>query len=111
MQGGRFTGVPASLPIEFLGRRPDILAARYTAEASSHQIDAAKAAYYPNVNLAAMIGKQALGLNILTETGSTLGSVGPAISLPIFDGGRPRGRASAAPCRNMKSPSPPTTGR
>lgn len=90
VQGGRFTGVPASLPIEFLGRRPDILAARYTAEASSHQIDAAKAAYYPNVNLAAMIGKQALGLNILTETGSTLGSVGPAISLPIFDGGRLR---------------------
>ncbi len=90
VRGGRFTGVPQSLPIEFLGRRPDILAARYTAEAASKDIDAAKAAYYPNVNLAAMIGKQALGLNMLTDTGSTLGSVGPAISLPIFDGGRLR---------------------
>jgi NodT family efflux transporter outer membrane factor (OMF) lipoprotein len=90
VRGGRFAGVPQSLPIEFLGRRPDILAARYTAEASSHEIDAAKAAYYPNVNLAAMIGKQALGLNILTDPGSTLGSIGPAISLPIFDGGRLR---------------------
>ena len=90
VKGGRFTGVPSSLPAEFLGRRPDILAARYTAEAASKQIDAAKASYYPNVNLAAMIGKQALGLNMLTDTGSTLGSVGPAISLPIFDGGRLR---------------------
>lgn len=90
VQGGRFTGVPQTLPMEFLGRRPDILAARYTAEASSKEIDAAKAAYYPNVNLAAVIGKQALGLNMLADTGSTFGSVGPAISLPIFDGGRLR---------------------
>ncbi|WP_288199003.1 efflux transporter outer membrane subunit [uncultured Pleomorphomonas sp.] len=90
VRGGRYTGVPKSLPIEFLGRRPDILAARYTAEASAKEIDAARAAYYPNVNLAAMIGKQALGLNMLTDTGSTFGSVGPAVSLPIFDGGRLR---------------------
>ena len=66
------------------------MAARATAEAGLKDIDAAKAAYYPNVNLAAMIGKQALGLNMLADPGSTLGSVGPAVSLPIFDGGRLR---------------------
>jgi NodT family efflux transporter outer membrane factor (OMF) lipoprotein len=90
VRGGRFTGVPQSLPADLLGRRPDIVAARATAEAGLKDIDAAKAAYYPNVNLAAMIGKQALGLNMLADPGSTLGSVGPAVSLPIFDGGRLR---------------------
>lgn len=96
VKGGRFAGVPQNLPVELVGRRPDIVAARATAEAGLKEIDAAKAAYYPNVNLAAMIGKQALGLNLLTETGSTLGSVGPAISLPIFEGGRLRAGERAA---------------
>ncbi|MBS1182944.1 MAG: multidrug transporter [Proteobacteria bacterium] len=90
VRGGRFAGVPANLPVDLLGRRPDIVAARYSADAASKQIDAARAAYYPNVNLSAMIGRQVLGLNMLTDAGSTLGSVGPAISLPIFDGGRLR---------------------
>ena len=31
---------------------------------------------------------QSLGLNLLTKDGSTTGSFGPAISLPIFTGGR-----------------------
>lgn len=96
VKGGRFIGVPQNLPVELVGRRPDIVAARATAEAGLKEIDAAKAAYYPNVNLAAMIGKQALGLNLITETGSTLGSVGPAISLPIFEGGRLRAGERAA---------------
>jgi outer membrane protein TolC len=42
------------------------------------------------VNLAAFIGAQALHLSQFTASGSDIGSVGPAISLPIFDGGRLR---------------------
>lgn len=86
--GGRFAGVPRELPVELVGRRPDIVAARLTAEAAAQRIDAAKAAFYPNVNIAAVIGRQALGVNVLTQSGSTFGSVGPAVSLPIFDGGQ-----------------------
>ncbi len=48
----------------------------------------AKAAFYPNVNLAAFIGYQSLGLSNLFLSGSSIGQVGPAVSLPIFQGGR-----------------------
>ena len=52
----------------------------------------ARADFYPNINLAAIVGVQSLGLGRLIDTGSTYGNAGPAFSLPIFDGGRLRGR-------------------
>src|SRR5262249_52347725 len=60
------------------------------------RIDQAQAAFYPNINLVAFIGVQSLGLDKLTRSGSDIGSVGPAISLPIFDGGRLRGQLRGA---------------
>ena len=85
-------GVPRQLPLELLGRRPDIVASRLRVEASEKNIDKQKAEFYPNVNLGAFIGLQTLGLNALTRSGSDFGSVGPTISLPIFNGGRLRGQ-------------------
>ena len=84
--------LPARLPAELLGRRPDIVAARLRAEAANKRIDQARASFYPNVNLVAFIGYQSLNLSNLAKTDSGIGSVGPAISLPIFDGGRLRGQ-------------------
>lgn len=88
VKGGRFVGVPADLRAELMGRRPDIVAARFSAEAAMKEIDVAKASFYPNVNLSALVGRQALGTNLLTSPAATLGSIGPAVSLPILDGGR-----------------------
>jgi NodT family efflux transporter outer membrane factor (OMF) lipoprotein len=88
----RRAGLPANLSLELLGRRPDIIAARERATAAARRIDVARAAFYPNVNLTAFIGMQALGLGNLFDSGSDIGSVGPAISLPIFQGGRLQGR-------------------
>jgi NodT family efflux transporter outer membrane factor (OMF) lipoprotein len=85
-------GLPGELPAQLLGRRPDVVAARMRAEAADKRIDQARASFYPNVNLAAFIGVQTLGLNNFSRTDSSIGSVGPAISLPIFDGGRLRGQ-------------------
>ena len=89
-------GLPPQLSADLLGRRPDITAARLRAEASGKRIDQAQAAFYPNVNLVAFVGVQSLGLDKLTRNGSEIGSVGPAISLPIFDGGRLRGQLRGA---------------
>jgi NodT family efflux transporter outer membrane factor (OMF) lipoprotein len=89
-------GLPAQLSAELLGRRPDVTAARLRAEASAKRIDQAKAAFYPNVNLVAFIGVQSLGLDALTRSGSDIGSIGPAISLPMFDGGKLRGQLRGA---------------
>ncbi|MEJ8825825.1 efflux transporter outer membrane subunit [Variovorax humicola] len=86
----RAFGLPPQLPVELIGRRPDVVAARLRAEASARRIDQARAAFYPNVNLVAFIGVQSLGLDMLGKSGSSIGGVGPALSLPIFDGGRLR---------------------
>ena len=88
--------LPAQLPVELLGRRPDIVAARLRAEAAGKQIKVARAAFYPNVNLKAYFGFQSLGIDMLTRSGSDIGSIGPAISLPIFNGGRLRGQFRSA---------------
>jgi NodT family efflux transporter outer membrane factor (OMF) lipoprotein len=87
----RAFGLPANLPAELVGRRPDVVAARLTAEAASHRIAAAKADFYPDVNLIAAIGQESLGLSLLTRSSSTFGQAGPAITLPIFSGGRLEG--------------------
>lgn len=88
--------LPAELPVNLLGRRPDIVAARLRAEAAGKQIKVARAAFYPNVNLKAYFGFQSLGIDLLTSRGSDIGSIGPAISLPIFNGGRLRGQFRSA---------------
>jgi NodT family efflux transporter outer membrane factor (OMF) lipoprotein len=82
--------LPSRLPAELLGRRPDILALRWRIEADEHGIASAKAQFYPDVNLVALAGFEALGTGaLLTATNRELGA-GPALSLPIFDGGQLR---------------------
>lgn len=85
------TGLPANLAADLLGRRPDLQAARLRAEAAARRIDVAQAGFYPNVNLAAFVGLQSLGLDMLTRSGSDIGQGAVAVSLPIFQGGRLRG--------------------
>ncbi len=89
-------GLPQQLPVNLLGRRPDIVAARLRAEAAAKQIKVARAAFYPNVNLTAYLGFQSLGISMLKAPGSDIGGIGPAISLPIFEGGRLRGQFRSA---------------
>ena len=89
-------GLPADLGIGIVGRRPDIVAARLRAEGQGARIDAAHAEFYPNIRISALIGLQALGIGNLLSAGSSYGSVGPAISLPIFSGGRIEGGYRAA---------------
>jgi NodT family efflux transporter outer membrane factor (OMF) lipoprotein len=83
-------GLPANLQANLIGRRPDIIAARLRAESAGSRIKEARVAFYPNINLTAYIGQQSLGLDLLTRDGSRIGAVGPAVSLPIFEGGKLR---------------------
>ena len=73
-----------------------MVAARWRVEAASGRIQVAKAQFYPNVNLSAFVGYQSLGLDNLTRSGSDIGNVGPAISLPLFNGGRLAGQYQGA---------------
>ncbi len=82
--------VPSSLPSDLLARRADIVAARWRVEAAQHGIDASKAAFYPTINLNAMVGLAAGNLGDLFGSDALLVNGGPALSLPIFEGGRLR---------------------
>lgn len=81
------TLLPASLPLELLGRRPDLRSARLAVEAGGDNVTAARADFYPNINLNAFAGFMSLGLDKLVRDSSQIYGVGPAISLPIFHGG------------------------
>ena len=89
-------GLPPRLAADLVGRRPDLAAARWRAEAAASRIGVAKAQFYPDVNLAAFIGYESLGLSNLFISGSGVGQVGPAITLPIFEGGRLRANLKGA---------------
>ncbi len=88
--GLKAVGVPSELAANLVGRRPDVTAARWRAEAAAERIHQARAAFYPDINLAAFIGTTALHMDKVFASGSDIGSAGPAVSLPIFDGGRLR---------------------
>ncbi|MGH8086067.1 MAG: efflux transporter outer membrane subunit [Lysobacter sp.] len=88
--------VPDVLPSELLGHRPDVVAARWRVEAARHGIDASKAAFYPTINLNAIAGLASGGLSDLFGSDALLVYGGPAISLPIFDGGRLRNQLAGS---------------
>jgi NodT family efflux transporter outer membrane factor (OMF) lipoprotein len=82
------TMLPAAVPLDLVGRRPEIVASRWRVEAAGSDIEVAQAMFYPNVNLVAFAGLQSIALSKLFETASSVAGVGPAIHLPIFEGGR-----------------------
>lgn len=82
--------LPSRLPAELLGRRPDIVAARWRVEAASKNIVAGKTNFYPNLNLSAAAGTESLLGDALFGSASRFFNIAPTISLPLFDGGRLR---------------------
>ncbi|NML85861.1 MAG: efflux transporter outer membrane subunit [Polaromonas sp.] len=86
----KIIALTAAIPMDLLGRRADIAAARWRVEASSKDVVNAKTQFYPNVNLVAFAGFSSIGLGRLLDSGSQQWGVGPALRLPIFDAGRLR---------------------
>ncbi len=87
-----FKAIPlqASIPADLLGHRADVAAARWRVEAATQDVANAKSQFYPNINIAAFAGFQSLGFDQLFKSASQQWGVGPAIRLPIFEGGRLR---------------------
>ncbi len=88
--------LPEALPADLLGRRPDVLAARARVDAATAGQAAAKAAFYPDVNLTAAAGTAALGFGRLFQADSGTYGAGPAIHLPLFNAGRLKAEYRAA---------------
>lgn len=84
------TTLPSTIPAELVGRRPDVVAARWRVEAAEKQIKATKTEFYPNINLVAEAGTRNLLGDAFVGAPSRFFNVGPTLSLPIFDGGKRR---------------------
>ncbi|MEA3391246.1 MAG: TolC family protein, partial [Pseudomonadota bacterium] len=106
-------GLPADVTTNLVARRPDIAAALARTEAAAKRIKVARADFFPAIRLSALVGVQSLGYNTVFNSGSATGSsqsflsnlfekdaifgtVGPAISLPIFHGGALQGQYRGA---------------
>ena len=92
-------GLPSNLPADLIGRRPDVAAARLRAEAAADQIKVARANFYPNINLNASVLDLSLTPDKIFSQNILVAQFGPAISLPIFQGGRLTGAYRGAAAR------------
>lgn len=92
LDGLHLDDVPAHLGADLLGRRPDVVAARWRVEAAAQDVNVARAQFYPDVRLSAFVGLNALGLGRVLKAGSEQAGVAPALRLPIFDAGLLRAR-------------------
>jgi NodT family efflux transporter outer membrane factor (OMF) lipoprotein len=86
--------VPANLPVDLVGHRADLVAARWHVEAAGKDIKAARTEFLPNLNLGAMVGLISMGEASMFQLPARFYDVAPAVSLPVFDGGRLRANLS-----------------
>jgi NodT family efflux transporter outer membrane factor (OMF) lipoprotein len=80
-------GVPLQLPSQLLQRRPDIAAAGQRVAAAQAQVGAARAAFFPSVELSGAAGYRADRLGGILSAPHLFWSIGPALALTVFDGG------------------------
>jgi NodT family efflux transporter outer membrane factor (OMF) lipoprotein len=78
------------VPGELAQRRPDIRQAEAKLRNAVASIGVAKADLYPRVTLGATFGLQSTTLSQFGDWSSTQWTVGPSLSIPVFDQGRRR---------------------
>jgi NodT family efflux transporter outer membrane factor (OMF) lipoprotein len=79
--------LPSTLPADLLGRRPDVVAARWRVEAASKNIKAAKTKFLPDLSISSLAGLIAPSQMSFFSLRNRFYTIAPAVSLPIFEGG------------------------
>jgi outer membrane protein TolC len=95
--------LPTTLGYELLARRPDLQEAHWYIEASMSEVEAARAAFYPDVNLMAFLQQDALHLSDLFRSSAQQMGVTAGLTLPIFDSGRLNANLDIAQAQNNLS--------
>lgn len=80
--------VAPGLPSQLLERRPDVAAAERQMAAANARIGVAETAFFPAIRLTGSAGYASADVSSLFDWSSRSWALGPALSLPIFDGGR-----------------------
>jgi len=88
--------IPSGLPSELLERRPDIAAAERRMAAANASIGVAKAAFFPTIQLNGLAGLESLHAGSLFEWQSRFWSIGPSLTMPLFDAGQNRANLRGA---------------
>ncbi|MEK6421791.1 MAG: efflux transporter outer membrane subunit [Burkholderia gladioli] len=79
--------VPVGMPSTLARRRPDVRRAELDLHAATAQVGVAVAQFYPDISLTGQIGLRSTHARGLAQWSHLFYSAGPAISLPIFQGG------------------------
>lgn len=87
--------IPKKIGLDLVAQRPDVQAALWNVRKQVHLEKAARDAFYPNINLFALAGFNSIGLFDLLGPGGANYAYGPAVNLPIFEGGELEGRLHA----------------
>jgi multidrug efflux system outer membrane protein len=88
--------LPDDVRIDLMSRRPDIAASRWRVEAAERSRESARAEFFPDISVNALIGVQSMDVGTLLAYGSRVPGASAAIHLPIFDAGRLKARYGAA---------------
>ena len=83
-----FPEVPEGLPSDMIARRPDILSAEQVLRAANDDIGAARAEFFPKIQITAANGTASNNITRLFQSGMGAWNVAPQITLPLFDAGR-----------------------
>jgi NodT family efflux transporter outer membrane factor (OMF) lipoprotein len=92
--------VPAGVPSILLQRRPDVASAERSVAATNAGIGVARAAFYPDISLSALIGLQNTGSDSLFSAPDSYWALGPSMAMTIFDAGRNEGNLAVARAAN-----------
>jgi multidrug efflux system outer membrane protein len=87
--------LPDDVKIDLMSRRADITASRWRVEAAERNLDSARADFFPDVTVNALLGLSSIDVGKLLEYGSRVPQAAAAIHLPIFDAGRLKARYGA----------------
>lgn len=88
--------LPDNVKIDLISRRADITASRWRVEAAERSLASARAEFFPDFTVNALLGVSSLDVGKLLEYGSRVPQVSAAIHLPIFDAGRLKARYGGA---------------